>query len=121
MGRKMLENRRIDINKAIDVVENVIVILSVVIFTLNYNIVGVLKSSVFSPLKNIIMIAIFLLFIYRFFTVSKEERKEWFTDKFFFVPSFVWLLMFFAVRLIAFISSGFDYGVAREVFFEFVF
>lgn len=117
----MLENRQIEMNKAIDVIENIIVILSVVIFTLNYNIVGVLKSSIFSPLKNIIMIAIFLLFIYRFFSVSPQERKKWITDKFLLVPNFVWMVLFFIVRLTSFISSGFEYGIAREIFFEFIF
>lgn len=105
----------------LDWVQNILIISAVVIFTLNYTIVGVLKGGWFSPLKNLVMIGIFLLFVYRFFTVSKEERKQWFTQKFLRVPSFVWLLAYFIVRCICFAVNGFQYGIAREIFFEFVF
>ena len=105
----------------LDWVQNILIISAVVIFTLNYTIVGVLKGGWFSPLKNLVMIGIFLLFVYRFFTVSKEERKQWFTQKFLRVPSFVWLLAYFIVRCICFAVNGFQYGIAREIFFELVF
>lgn len=105
----------------LDWVQNILIISAVVIFTLNYTIVGVLRGGWFSPLKNLVMIGIFLLFVYRFFTVSKEERKQWFTQKFLRVPSFVWLLAYFIVRCICFAVNGFQYGIAREIFFEFVF
>ncbi len=105
----------------LDWVQNILIISAVVIFTLHYTIVGVLKGGWFSPLKNLVMIGIFLLFIYRFFTVSKEERKQWFTQKFLRVPSFVWLLAYFIVRCVCFAVNGFQYGIAREIFFEFVF
>lgn len=105
----------------LDWVQNILIISAVVIFTLNYTIVGVVKGGWFSPLKNLVMIGIFLLFVYRFFTVSKAERKQWFTQKFLRVPSFVWLLAYFIVRCICFAVNGFQYGIAREIFFEFVF
>lgn len=105
----------------LDWVQNILIISAVVIFTLNYTIVGVLRGGWFSPLKNLVMIGIFLLFVYRFFTVSKEERRQWFTQKFLRVPSFVWLLAYFIVRCICFAVNGFQYGIAREIFFEFVF
>ncbi len=104
-----------------DWVQNILIMAAVVIFTLNYTIVGVLKGGWFSPLKNLVMIGIFLLFAYRFFTVSKEERKLWFTRKFLHVPGFAWLLAYFIVRCICFAVNGFQYGIAREIFFEFVF
>lgn len=107
--------------KFIDKAENILIISSMVIFTLNYTIVGILKSSIFSPLKNIVMLLIFVLFVYRFFSVSKAERKQWFTEKFLFLPSVVWLLLFFVARCIVFCIEGFQYGIAREIFFEFVF
>lgn len=105
----------------LDWVQNILIISAVVIFTLNYTIVGVVKGGWFSPLKNLVMIGIFMLFVYRFFTVSKAERKQWFTQKFLRVPSFVWLLAYFIVRCICFAVNGFQYGIAREIFFEFVF
>lgn len=105
----------------LDWVQNILIISAVVIFTLNYTIVGVVKGGWFSPLKNLVMIGIFVLFVYRFFTVSKAERKQWFTQKFLRVPSFVWLLAYFIVRCICFAVNGFQYGIAREIFFEFVF
>ena len=105
----------------LDWTQNILIISAVVIFTLNYTIVGVVKGGWFSPLKNLVMIGIFLLFVYRFFTVSKEERKLWFTQKFLHVPSFIWLLAYFIVRCICFAVNGFQYGIAREIFFEFVF
>lgn len=105
----------------LDWIQNILILSAVVIFTLNYTIVGVLKGGWFSPLKNLVMIGIFLLFAYRFFTVSKEERRLWFTQKFLYVPSFVWLLAYFVVRCICFAVNGFQYGIAREIFFEFVF
>lgn len=105
----------------LDWVQNILILSAVVIFTLNYTIVGVLKGGWFSPLKNLVMISIFLLFVYRFFTVSKEERRQWFTQKFLRVPSFIWLLAYFIVRCICFAVNGFQYGIAREIFFEFVF
>ena len=105
----------------LDWIQNILIISAVVIFTLNYTIVGVVKGGWFSPLKNLVMIGIFLLFVYRFFTVSKEERKLWFTQKFLHVPSFIWLLAYFIVRCICFAVNGFQYGIAREIFFEFVF
>lgn len=105
----------------LDWVQNILIISAVVIFTLNYTIVGVVKGGWFSLLKNLVMIGIFMLFVYRFFTVSKAERKQWFTQKFLRVPSFVWLLAYFIVRCICFAVNGFQYGIAREIFFEFVF
>lgn len=105
----------------LDWVQNILIISAVVIFTLNYTIVGVVKGGWFSPLKNLVMIGIFMLFVYRFFTVSKAERKQWFTQKFLRVPSFVWLLAYFIVRCSCFAVNGFQYGIAREIFFEFVF
>ena len=105
----------------LDWVQNILILSAVVIFTLNYTIVGVLKGGWFSPLKNLVMIGIFLLFVYRFFTVSKEERRQWFTQRFLHVPSFIWLLAYFIVRCICFAVNGFQYGIAREIFFEFVF
>lgn len=102
-------------------IQNILILSAVVIFTLHYTIIGVLKDEWFSPLKNLVMIGIFLLFIYRFFTVSKEERRLWFTQKFLYVPSFIWLLAYFVVRCICFAVNGFQYGIAREIFFEFVF
>lgn len=107
--------------KLIDKAENILIISLMLIFTLNYTIAGILKSSIFSPLKNIVMLLIFVLFVYRFFSVSKDERKSWFTEKFLFLPSVVWLLLFFVVRCISFCIEGFQYGIAREIFFEFVF
>ena len=105
----------------LDWVQNILILSAVVIFTLNYTIVGALKGGWFSPLKNLVMIGIFFLFVYRFFTVSKEERRQWFTQKFLRVPSFIWLLAYFIVRCICFAVNGFQYGIAREIFFEFVF
>lgn len=102
-------------------IQNILILSAVVIFTLNYTIVGVVRGGWFSPLKNLVMIGIFLLFAYRFFTVSKEERRRWFTEKFLHVPSVVWLLAYFIVRCICFAVNGFQYGIAREIFFEFVF
>ena len=47
----------------LDWVQNILIISAVVIFTLNYTIVGVVKGGWFSPLKNLVMIGIFMLFV----------------------------------------------------------
>lgn len=105
----------------LDIAENIIIISSVIIFMLNYTIVGVVEPGIFSPLKNIVMLAFFALFIYRFFSVSKNQRRTFFTKKVFILPCFVWIVLFFAARLVTFAAEGFQYGIAREIFFEFVF
>lgn len=107
--------------KLIDRTENILIISAMLIFILNYTIAGVLKGSIFSPLKNIIMLLFFFFFAYRFFSVSKDERRQWFSEKFLFVPGFVWLILYFAIRCISFCAGGLQYGVAREIFFEFIF
>lgn len=117
----MIQEKRNRPEQITCIIENVLITSSVIIFTLQYTIFGVLDQTVFSPIKNVVMILITLFFIYLFFTVSNEERKLWFTEKFLHVPSFVWLMLYFAVRCITFIHEGMDYSIAREVFFEFVF
>ena len=121
MERETIKDGREKMPIWLNVSENIIIISAMLIFTLNYTVIGIVRGIIFSPLKNLIMLALFVLFIYRFITVSKQQRKRWFTDRFLYVPSAVWLILFFAVRCLCFAVEDFQYGVLREIFFEFVF
>ena len=80
MERETIKDGREKMPIWLNVSENIIIISAMLIFTLNYTVIGIVRGSIFSPLKNLIMLALFVLFIYRFITVSKQQRKRWFTD-----------------------------------------
>lgn len=102
-----IEKRRQLIDKSL----NVLLFTYTMLFILYHSIAGLYVQVWIDRLECVAGAVMAVVMLMKLAVIEKDERIKWFKSSFL-------VIIYFVIRTATFIDSGFDYSVARTVFFE---
>lgn len=107
----MEANKKIKRSEYIGKSANILLLTYTVLFLLYHTVAGLYAQDLIERLECVVGLLMAVVMVMKLIDIDWEARIRW-------LKSSYLVIIYFIIRTVSFVNSGFDYSVARTVFFE---